>query len=126
MDNLKRALKFLILSALINIIIGVIFYYTKGVSEVKGYLTGTALSFLLSFLWVLGARKGMKSNTLVLLMITLGGLPLRLALLALFAFGGLYIIKMDSTYFAVSFLLGTIVSLIIEVWFFNTLNVSNN
>jgi hypothetical protein len=66
----------------------------------------------------------MKANTMVLLTITLGGYPLRLIILAVFAFSGLYILKMNTTYFAISFLIGTIISLVIEVWFFNTMTVS--
>lgn len=88
-------------------------------------MTGTILNLVFSALWVFGARKGMRSNTLVLLMITLGGFPVRLGVLAVFAFGGLYLIQMDTTMFAVSFLIGTIASLIVEVWFFNTLRFTD-
>ncbi len=109
--------------AIINSIIGGLCYLFIGDPQFKGYLTGTALSFVLSMLWVLGARQGMKSNTMVLLTITLGGYPVRLLILALFAFGGLYIIKMDITYFAIAFLIGTILSLVVEVWFFNSMSI---
>jgi len=59
----------------------------------------------------------------VLLGITLGGFPLRLVILAVFAFGGLYLFKMNSTFFAIAFLAGTIYSLVVEVWFLNTVSV---
>ena len=96
-----------------------------GTTEAKGYLLGTVLSLILSILWVFGARRGMKSNTMVLLTITLGGFPLRLAILGVFAFGGLYIMKMNTTYFAIAFLIGTILSLVVEIWFFNTMTTSD-
>ena len=123
MKNLKIAFLFISLFAVINLSISGACYLFIGMTEFKGYVVGTALSYLLSLLWVLGARKGMKSNTMVLLGITLGGFPVRLALLGLFAFGGLYIIKMSTMHFAIAFLVGTILSLVVEIWFFNTMTV---
>lgn len=109
---------------LINSAISGYCYLRMGDPEFKGYATGTALSFVLSILWVLGARKGLKSNTMVLLSITLGGFPLRLLILGLFAYGGLYLMKMNTMYFSIAFLLGTVLSLIVEIWFFNAMTVS--
>ncbi|RPI96419.1 MAG: hypothetical protein EHM32_03145 [Spirochaetales bacterium] len=123
MKNLKIAFLLISLFAVVNLIISGACYLYIGITEFKGYLVGTTLSFLLSALWVLGARKGMKSNTMVLLAITLGGFPLRLALQGVFAFAGLYIIKMSTMHFALAFLVGTILSLIVEIWFFNTMTV---
>ncbi|HPV96581.1 MAG TPA: hypothetical protein PLZ78_01995 [Spirochaetota bacterium] len=123
MKNLKIAFLFISLFAVINLSISGACYLFIGMTEFKGYVVGTALSYLLSLLWVLGARKGMKSNTMVLLGITLGGFPVRLALLGLFAFGGLYIIKMSTMHFAIAFLVGTILSLVVEIWFFNTMTI---
>lgn len=123
MKNLKIAFLFISLFAVINLSISGACYLFIGMTEFKGYLVGTTLSYLLSLLWVLGARKGMKSNTMVLLGITLGGFPVRLALLGLFAFGGLYIIKMSTMHFAIAFLVGTILSLVVEIWFFNTMTI---
>jgi len=123
MKNLKIAFLFISLFAVINLSISGACYLFIGMTEFKGYVVGTALSYLLSLLWVLGARKGIKSNTMVLLGITLGGFPVRLALLGLFAFGGLYIIKMSTMHFAIAFLVGTILSLVVEIWFFNTMTM---
>lgn len=124
MKNLRTAFILIFIFSLCNTLVGGACYQYIGISEGKGYLIGTALSFILSLLWVLGASKSMKSNTMVLLTITLGGYPLRLVILAIFAFSGLYIFKMDTTFFAISFLIGTILSLVIEIWFFNTMSVS--
>lgn len=124
MKNLRTAFILIFISSFCNTLVGGACYQFIGKSEGKGFLVGAFLSFILSMLWVLGARKGMKANTMVLLTITLGGYPLRLIILAVFAFSGLYILKMNTTFFAISFLIGTIISLVIEVWFFNTMTVS--
>ncbi len=126
MKNIYKALYVITISVILNTIISFICYSYKGLPEFKGYLTGTMLSFILSFLWIIGAIKGMKSNILILLRITIIGFPIRLLILAIFTFGGLYILKMDLIYFTVSFLIGTVMSLIIEVWLFNTLRLSGN
>ncbi len=125
MKNLKKAFLYMLGIALLNAIICAVCYHFIGTTEAKGYLLGTVLSLILSILWVFGARRGMKSNTMVLLTITLGGFPLRLAILGVFAFGGLYIMKMNTTYFAIAFLIGTILSLVVEIWFFNTMTTSD-
>jgi hypothetical protein len=126
MKNITKAIYLITLSVLLNTIISFICYIYRGLPEFKGYLTGAILSFILSFLWILGARRGMKANILILLRITLIGFPVRLLILAIFTFGGLYILKMDLIYFTISFLIGTVMSLIIEVWLFNTLRLSDN
>ncbi len=125
MSNLKKAVIFVAIITAVNLGISALFYFFRNLSEFKGFMTGTILNLVFSALWVFGARKGMRSNTLVLLMITLGGFPVRLGVLAVFAFGGLYLFQMDTTMFAVSFLIGTIASLIVEVWFFNTLRFTD-
>ena len=86
-----------------------------------GYLVGTVVNVVFVAIWYLGARKGIKANSLMLLLITVGGFPIRLGILILFAFGGLYLFQMNTIYFAIAFLVGTIFSLVIEVWFFNNL-----
>jgi hypothetical protein len=124
MSHLKKAFLWIFVFTLINAAASGWCYLRLGDPEFKGYATGTALSFILSVLWVLGAKKGLKSNTMVLLSITLGGFPVRLLILALFAYGGLYLMKMNTMYFSIAFLLGTVLSLIIEIWFFNAMSVS--
>jgi len=121
MDNLKKAVRLIILATAVNLAISAVVFFVKGMAEFKGYVVGTVVNTVFVTIWYLGARKGMKSNSLMLLLITMGGFPLRLAILMLFAFGGLYLFQMNTIYFAIAFLVGTIFSLIIEVWFFNTL-----
>jgi hypothetical protein len=123
MKNFTKAILILFLSTIINLAISLVFFQLRGSMEFMGYMAGTLLSFIFSLLWILGARKGMKSNTLVLLMITFGGFPLRLGIFGVFAFSGLYLFKMDKTLFAAAFLVGTILSLIVEVWFFNSIRM---
>ncbi len=125
MDNLKKAVIFSALITAANLAISFALLSMKGGSEFRGYLAGTILNAIFVLLWVFGARRGIKSNTMVLLLITLGGFPLRLGILLLFAFGGLYVFQMDIFFFALSFLVGTILSLMIEVWFFSSLRLSD-
>ncbi len=122
METLNRAVRYIVLMTVCNLAISFVLLYAKGIAEFKGFIIGTVVNTIFVTIWYLGARKGMKSNTLVLLLITVGGFPVRLAILALFAFGGLLFFQMNTMYFAVAFLIGTIFSLIIEVWFFNTLS----
>jgi hypothetical protein len=121
MSNIKKAVILTLLGSVINFAVSFAILQIFGRTKFSGYFAGTLLNFIFSLLWILGARKGMKSNSLLLLVITVGGFPVRLAILALFAFGGLYLLNMDKVFFAISFLVGTMLSLIIEIWFFNTL-----
>jgi hypothetical protein len=125
MDNLKKAIRFIILATGINLAISAAVLYYKGMPEFTGFLVGTVVNTVFVTIWYIGARKGIKANSLMLLLITVGGFPVRLGILMLFAFGGLYLFQMNTIYFAIAFLLGTVFSLIIEVWFFNTLRFPN-
>lgn len=121
MENLKKAVRYFILATGINLAVSAVIFYFKGRPEFMGYLVGTVVNVVFVAIWYLGARKGIKANSLMLLLITVGGFPVRLGILILFAFGGLYLFQMNTIYFAIAFLVGTIFSLVIEVWFFNTL-----
>ncbi|HQG42552.1 MAG TPA: hypothetical protein PLH80_08760 [Spirochaetota bacterium] len=126
MSNVKKAYLSILIYTIISIILSSIVYLRGGISYGKGFAIGCLLSLILTLLWIAGAIKGMKSNTLVLLSITAGGFLLRLTLLAVFAAGGVYIFMMDLPAFAIAFLIGTIYSLILEVWFFTTLSGPQN
>ncbi len=126
MNTFKRALLLIFIYLVVSILITVLIYMMGTMPQAEGYALGTLLSFILSVIWVLGARKGMQSNTLVLLSITVGGFMLRLILLGVFMAGGVYVLKMSLNVFAISFLVGTIYSLILEVWFFSTLSTPDN
>ncbi|HQL43435.1 MAG TPA: hypothetical protein PL073_06030 [Spirochaetota bacterium] len=126
MSNVKKAYLSILIYTIISVILSSIVYLRGGISYGKGFAIGCLLSLILTLLWIAGAIKGMKSNTLVLLSITAGGFLLRLTLLAVFAAGGVYIFMMDLPAFAIAFLIGTIYSLILEVWFFTTLSGPQN
>ncbi|HQK07647.1 MAG TPA: hypothetical protein PLR54_08270 [Spirochaetota bacterium] len=126
MSNVKKAYLSILIYTIISIILSSIVYLSGGIPYGKGFAIGCLLSLILTLLWIAGAIKGMKSNTLVLLSITAGGFLLRLTLLAVFAAGGVYIFMMDLPAFAIAFLIGTIYSLILEVWFFTTLSGPQN
>ncbi len=93
-----------------------------GPDAFKGYLAGTLLSLFFSIFWLVMARKVTLSNIMVLFTVSLGSFPVKIILFAIFALGGLYILKMDQLYFGISFLFGTVVSLVIEVWFILAVN----
>ncbi|MGB4268231.1 MAG: hypothetical protein WBK20_03520 [Spirochaetota bacterium] len=126
MSNVKIAYLSIGIYTIISIIVSAIIYLFVGLAPGKGFAIGSFLSLLLTLLWIAGAIKGMKSNTLVLLSITAGGFILRLILLAVFSVGGVYFFMMDLPTFAIAFLIGTIFSLILEVWFFTTLSGPQN
>ena len=126
MSNVKKAYLSILIYTIISVILSSIVYLRGGISYGKGFAIGCLLSLILTLLWIAGAIKGMKSNTLVLLSITAGGFLLRLTLLAVFAAGGVYIFMMDLPAFAIAFLIGTIYSLVLEVWFFTTLSGPQN
>ena len=126
MNNVKKAFLSILIYTIISIVLSLIVYYFAGIAFGKGFAMGCLLSLVLTLLWIVGAIKGMKSNTLVLLSITAGGFIVRLILLAIFAAGGVYILMMDLPTFAIAFLIGTIFSLVLEVWFFTTLSGPQN
>ncbi|MBP7586241.1 MAG: hypothetical protein KBA61_19515, partial [Spirochaetes bacterium] len=111
MENLKKAVRYFILVTGINLAVSATIFYLKGRPEFMGYLVGTVVNVVFVAIWYLGARKGIKANSLMLLLITVGGFPIRLGILILFAFGGLYLFQMNTIYFAIAFLVGTIFSL---------------
>ncbi len=124
MTGTRKALYPIAIATLVNFGIALLCLKYRGIAAFLGYLTGTTASATLSFLWLLGALRGMRSNILVLLTVTLAGFILRVVILAIFALGGYFIFRMNYTFFALSFLAGTLVSLIVEVWFFNTVRIS--
>ena len=126
MSNVKIAYLSILIYTIFSIIMSSVVYFLGGIPVGKGFAIGCLLSLLLTLLWIAGAIKGMKSNTLVLLSITAGGFIVRLILLAVFAAGGVYFFMMDLPTFAIAFLIGTIFSLILEVWFFTTLSGPQN
>ncbi|MCP4133438.1 MAG: hypothetical protein GY754_20890 [bacterium] len=117
----KKAILLMFIPAAINLAISIYFFQTKGWPQFQGYLIGTALCVIFSLSWVLQANKGLKSNFMVLLKLTFFGFLVKLAIFCLFLFGGYLLLGIDRFYFAGAFLLGTVMSLVIEVWFFLSL-----
>lgn len=80
------------------------------------------LSMFFSLVWVFIARKAIVSNIMVMFTVTLASFPIKIVFLAIIALGGLFLMNMDQIFFGSSFLLGTILSLFVEVWFLITAN----
>ena len=94
----------------------------RSISEFKGYFLGTMLSMFFSLVWIFIARKAVTSNIMVMFTVTLASFPVKIIVLAIFALGGLFFLDMNQVFFGGSFLLGTILSLFVEVWFLITAN----
>ncbi len=118
----KTAFILMMIPVAINIAGTILCALYLGRAEFKGYLAGTLLSLFFSVFWLVMARKITLSNIMVLFTVSLGSFPVKIVLFAVFALGGLYVLKMDQIYFGISFLLGTILSLVIEVWFILAVN----
>ncbi|OHD66485.1 MAG: hypothetical protein A2176_03850 [Spirochaetes bacterium RBG_13_51_14] len=110
------------LPIMLNIAITVYCFLNRSLPEFKGYFIGTMLSMFFSFVWVFIARKAIISNIMVMFTITLASFPIKIIFLAIIALGGLFLLKMNHIYFGFAFLLGTILSLFIEVWFLISAN----
>jgi hypothetical protein len=113
----KKAVILISLPVILNAGISVYCYYKASVTQFEGYFIGTLLVMFFSFVWIAITRKVLISNIMVLFTVSLVSFPIKIIFLAIIAFGGLFILRMDTFYFGVSFLLGTLLSLFVEVWF---------
>jgi hypothetical protein len=107
---------------ILNIAITVYCFYNRSLQEFKGYFLGTMLSMFFSLVWIFIARKAITSNIMVMFTVTLASFPIKIVFLTIIALGGLYFLQMNHIFFGGSFLLGTILSLFVEVWFLITAN----
>jgi hypothetical protein len=117
-----KAVIFICIPILLNIGITVYCFNNRTLSEFKGYFLGTMLSMFFSFVWIFIARKAVTSNIMVMFTVTLTSFPVKIILLAIIALGGLFLLEMNQIFFGGSFLLGTILSLFVEVWFLISAN----
>lgn len=107
---------------ILNIGITVYCFNNRSISEFKGYFLGTLLSMFFSLVWIFIARKAVTSNIMVMFTVTLASFPIKIILLAIIALGGLFLLDMSQIFFGAAFLLGTILSLFVEVGFLITAN----
>ena len=117
-----KAVILICLPIILNIAITVYCFYTRSLPEFKGYFLGTIVSMFFSVVWIFIARKAITSNIMVMFTVTLASFPIKIVMLAIIALGGLFFLNMSQLYFGGSFLLGTILSLFVEVWFLVTAN----
>jgi len=112
-----KAVILICLPIILNIAIMVYCFATRSLAEFKGYFLGTMLSMFFSLVWVFIARKAITSNIMVMFTVTLASFPIKIFFLAAIALGGLFLLDMNLIFFGTSFLLGTILTLFVEVWF---------
>ncbi len=117
-----KAVILICLPIILNVGITVYCFYNKSLPEFKGYFLGTILSMFFSVVWIFIARKAITSNIMVKFTVTLASFPIKIVLLAVIALGGLFLLDMNHIFFGASFLLGTVLSLFVEVWFLITAN----
>jgi hypothetical protein len=110
------------LPILLNIGITIYCFNYRGIPEFNGYFLGTLLSMFFSIVWIIIARKAITSNIMAMFTITLASFPIKIVFLVAIALGGLFLLNLNQFYFGVSFLLGTILSLFVEVWFLISAN----
>ena len=104
--------------AILNLGVSGYLYASGTGSEFQGYLLGTVVTILFSFFWIWQVRKGIASNPMVLLKVTFWGFAAKLIVLVAVTFGGYEIVLFDRIYFAISFLLGVSLSVVVEIWFY--------
>ncbi len=114
------------LPILLNIGITIYCFQNRSLPEFKGYFLGTMLSMFFSLVWIIIARKAIVSNIMVMFTITLASFPIKILFLAIIALAGLFLLDMNQFFFGASFLLGTILSLFVEVWFLINANRMQN
>jgi hypothetical protein len=112
-----KAVVLICIPIILNIAISVYCFTNRSLPEFRGYFLGTMLSMFFSLVWVFIARKAITSNIMVMFTVTLASFPIKIFLLAIIALGGLFLLEMNQIFFGTSFLLGTILSLFVEVWF---------
>lgn len=117
-----KAVILICLPIILNIGITIYCFNNRSLSEFKGYFLGTMLSMFFSLVWIFIARKAVTSNIMVMFTVTLASFPIKIVMLAIIALGGLFFLEMNQIFFGGSFLLGTMLSLFVEVWFLITAN----
>lgn len=117
-----KAVILICLPIILNVAIAVYCFLNRSLPEFKGYFLGTMLSMFFSLVWVFIARKAITSNIMVMFTVTLASFPIKIFFLAVISLGGLFLLDMKQIFFGTSFLLGTILTLFVEVWFLITAN----
>lgn len=118
----KRAVVFICLPIIINIAITMYCFYNKSLPQFKGYFLGTMMGMFFSLVWIFIARKALVSNIMIMFTVSLASFPIKIVFLAIIALGGLFLLNMDQIFFGFSFLLSTLLSLFVEVWFLISAN----
>ena len=120
---LKKTVLLVAGASVLNLLAALYVFYTKNQVQFQGYIIGVVLAIILSSIWLWQVWNGVSANFIILLRFTLKGLMLRLVVLLFFIAGMYYFVAFDRLYFALAFLVGMVLSIIIEVWFYQALLV---
>jgi len=107
--------------SVLNLAAGMYVFFKGTGAQFHGYMTGVVLAIILSGIWLWQVWNGVSVNFIVLLRFMMKGLMLRMAVLLLFIAGLYFFVSFDRLYFAIAFLAGMVLGLIIEVWFYQAL-----
>ncbi len=114
----KMAAFFHVIPAAVNIAGTLYLFNRPDVLQFKGYLIGTVLGIILSFIWLLQVKRALGSHAIKLLKITFTGFLIKLVFFIIFIVGVYSLIEFSRTFFALSFFIAVLVSAIIELWFY--------
>lgn len=121
-EKFKKAVIYMSLPAFLNIAIAIYCYENYDLQKFAGYLAGTILCVIFSALWLWMAKKVTVSNPFKLFTISIGLFPVKLLVFMATAFGTHFLLNIDKFYFGFSFLLGTLLTLLVEVKFIVEMN----
>jgi len=126
-EQIKKLQRFIHLPVLINLIISVYCFVSIGHSQFLGYIIGVVLCYLLSIVWFFQVKKGVSANAFSLFKLIFGGFILKVAFFLIFIFIVFQIYSFNRYYFSAAFLIGTLLSLVMEVkFYFSIINLGKN
>lgn len=108
-------------ASVLNLLVALFVFITRSRVQFLGYVIGVILAIILSSIWLWQVWNGVSANFIILLRFTLKGLLVRLGVLLFFIAGMYFLVDFDRFYFALAFLLGMLLGIVIEVWFYQSL-----
>ena len=123
-DNKKKALTLIFLPVLINLLVSIYIFLSMNLFYFAGYLTGTLLSATLVVIWLVQVKIGLGANTIAFFKTTFAGFALKLMIFTLVSVGGYFFFSFDRMFFALAFLSGTLISVILQIRYYLTIIIS--
>jgi len=122
----KVAVALSILPALVNIAVSGYCFFNFKEFEFTGYLIGTILGIILSFIWLVQVKKALGSHAIKLLKITFKGFFIKFIVFLVFIAGVYSMFNFSRIFFAASFFIALFMSAVVELWFYASLIKEDN